>query len=62
MADDHPHDFTNGDRVVAISRPGFPTGTIVKRMEGGFVLVHWDGDVLETAHFAELAKVQAPLP
>jgi hypothetical protein len=57
MSDDHFHDFQEGDRVAAHSRPNFPRGTVVKRMDLGFVLVRWDGDVLETAHFAELTRV-----
>jgi hypothetical protein len=57
MSNDYSPELKEGDRVAAVSRPGFPTGTIVKRMENGFILVRWDGDVLETAHFAELVKV-----
>jgi hypothetical protein len=49
--------LTPGDRVRASHRPGFPDGTVVKILEGGFVLVRWDGDVLETAHPRELTKL-----
>jgi len=28
-------------------------------MDQGFLLVRWDGDVLETAHYSELEKVSA---
>jgi len=52
------HEFGEGDRVAAPSRPGFPKGTILKLMDLGFVLVRWDGDVLETAHHLELAKAE----
>ena len=54
------HAFTEGDRVRALRRTRFPTGTIVKLMELGYLLVRWDGDVLETAHHSELMKVDAP--
>jgi hypothetical protein len=50
------HDFIAGDRVAAVTRPGFPLGTVLKLMELGYVLVRWDGDVLETAHYRQLAK------
>lgn len=52
----HSHPFTEGDRVVAPSRPGFPHGTILKLMELGFLLVRWDGNVLETSYYRDLAK------
>jgi hypothetical protein len=29
-------------------------------MAGGYLLVRWEGDVLETAHFAGLAKLEPP--
>jgi hypothetical protein len=51
------HGFRAGDRVRATNRPGFPAGTVVKLMDGGYLLVRWDGDVLETAHCSELAKI-----
>lgn len=50
------HGFAEGDRVRAPSRTQFPQGTIVKLMDSGFLLVRWDGDVLETAHHSELEK------
>jgi hypothetical protein len=50
------HVFIEGDRVRAQRRRDFPLGTVVKLMALGFVLVHWDGDVLETAHHSDLAK------
>lgn len=53
------HGLRVGDRVRARNRPGFPAGTIVKLMDGGYLLVRWDGDVLETAHHCELAKVES---
>lgn len=49
--------LAEGDRVYAPHRVGFPDGTIMKLLDGGFVLVRWDGDVLETAHSSELAKI-----
>jgi hypothetical protein len=54
-----PQAFAEGDRVRAPRRTHFPDGTILKRMELGYLLVKWDGDVLETAHHTELIKVIA---
>lgn len=47
-----------GDRVVAASRHGFPSGTVVQYLDQEFVLVRWDGDLLETAHRSQLDLVQ----
>jgi len=52
----HLHSFQEGDRVRAIFRPGFPPGTVVRIMDGGYLLVKWDGDVLETAYHGQLMK------
>jgi hypothetical protein len=52
------HGFAEGDRVRARRRPQIPQGTGVKVMAEGFLLVRWDGDVLETAHYSELEKVR----
>jgi hypothetical protein len=49
--------FRVGERVRALSRPGFPDGTVVKLLDADYVLVRWDGDVLETAHYSQLSKV-----
>ncbi len=46
-------------KATACARPGveqFPRGTVVKLLDKGFLLVRWDGDVLETAHYSELEK------
>jgi hypothetical protein len=51
-----PHAFEEGDRVRAIFRPGFPLGTVVRIMDAGYLLVKWDGDVLETAYHRQLMK------
>ncbi len=48
--------FAEGDRVAASSRPGFPVGTVMKLMDRGFVLVRWDGNMLETAYHLDLAR------
>lgn len=56
------HAFAEGDRVSAISRPGFPSGTVLKLMDLGFLLVRWDSDVLETAHHRELIKTESAGP
>jgi hypothetical protein len=50
------HGFAEGDRVRAPRRPHFPQGTVVRLMDNGYLLVRWDGDVLETAHHSELEK------
>ena len=51
------HAFHEGDRVRALSRPDFPTGTVAKILDAGYILVRWDGDVLETAHHTRLIRV-----
>lgn len=53
-----PHAFAEGDRVRAPRRPQFPPGTVLKLMDAGYLLVRWDGDVLETAHHSELSKAE----
>jgi hypothetical protein len=55
MSNEHQA-FAEGDRVRAIHRDPFPSGTVIKVLELGYVLVRWDGDVLETAHHRELTK------
>lgn len=50
------HGFAEGDRVRARRRMQFPQGTVVRLMDQGYLLVRWDGDVLETAHHSELEK------
>lgn len=56
VKDAYAHSFLEGDRVAAPSRPAFPLGTVIRVMDLGFLLVRWDGDVLETAHHLELTK------
>ena len=51
--------FNAGDRVCADARPGFPQGTVVQVLDNDYVLVRWDGDVLETADRRQLRKVLA---
>ena len=53
------HALLEGDRVSALRRAHFPNGTVMKVMELGYVLVRWDGDVLETAHHSDLTKVDS---
>jgi hypothetical protein len=50
----HPHSFAIGNSVRALRRPEFPEGTVVQLLDGGFVLVRWHGDLLETAHCGDL--------
>jgi hypothetical protein len=52
----HPHDFLLGDKVRALRRPGFPDGTVVQLLDGGFVLVRWQGDLLETAQHTDIER------
>jgi hypothetical protein len=57
----HPgHGFVEGNRVRAVRRPQFPDGTIMKLLNDGYLLVLWDGDVIETAHYSELVKAATP--
>lgn len=51
-----PHDFAEGDRVLARNRPQFPDGTVLRVMDLGYLLVRWDSNLLETAHYTELAR------
>lgn len=39
---------------MAPARPGFPAGTVMKRMTHGYLLIRWDANVLETTHRNEL--------
>jgi hypothetical protein len=52
-----PHGFAIGDKVRALRRLDFPDGTVVQLLEGGFVLVRWHGDLLETAHHTDIQRV-----
>jgi hypothetical protein len=56
MSKEH-HAFSEGDRVRAANRDDFPLGTVVKLLDLGFILIRWDGNVLETAHHRELVKL-----
>ena len=56
MSNEHQA-FSEGDRVRAVNRDDFPLGTVIKLLDLGFVLIRWDGDVLETAHHRELVKL-----
>jgi hypothetical protein len=51
-----PHTFVVGDSVRASRRPEFPTGIVVQILDGGFVLVRWQGDLLETAHQGDIER------
>ncbi len=52
--------FTPGDRVCADARPGFPEGTVESILDDIYLLVRWDGDVLETADRRKLRKLPRP--
>lgn len=51
--------FQPGDRVRADARTGFPDGTVERVLDATYVLVRWDGDVLETADCRKLRKLSA---
>ena len=51
------HTFAVGDRVRALRRTEFPQGIVVQVLDGGFVLVHWQGYLLETAHHSDIERV-----
>ena len=51
------HTFKIGDRVRALRRPAFPEGTVVELLAGGFLLVRWGGQLLETAHHSDVASL-----
>jgi hypothetical protein len=52
--DSQQHDFKIGDLVRAARRAEFPQGTVVQLLEDGYVLVQWNGQLLETAHHSDL--------
>jgi hypothetical protein len=56
MSNEH-HAFSEGDRVRAVNRDDFPLGTVVKLLDLGFILIRWDGNVLETAHHRDLVRL-----
>ena len=57
MSEQGDHDFVEGDRVRARTRADFPLGIVLKIMARGYILVRWDGDILETAHHSELERI-----
>jgi len=50
----HRHSFKVGDSVRATRRADFPQGVIVQLLADGFLLVRWNGQLLETAHHSDL--------
>jgi hypothetical protein len=54
--DSHLHDLKVGDQVRAIRRADFPRGTVVQLLDGGFLLVRWNGQLLETAHHSDVER------
>jgi hypothetical protein len=58
--ENYPHSFSIGDRVRALRRTGFPEGTILQLLDSGFVLVRWQGDLLETAHYSDVEHATPP--
>jgi hypothetical protein len=49
--------FKVGDRVRALRRDGFPDGTVVQLLDNGFLLVRWNGHLLETAHGDDVQRI-----
>ncbi|MBB6091828.1 hypothetical protein HNQ60_000674 [Povalibacter uvarum] len=54
-----PRAIAEGHRVASTTRPEFPKGTVLRILDQGYVLVRWDGDVLETAHHRDLMRIDA---
>jgi len=55
---DHLHSFKIGDTVRARRRVDFPFGVVEQLLEEGFLLVRWEGQLLETAHHSDLELAQ----
>jgi hypothetical protein len=55
--DSQQHDFKVGDPVRALRRADFPNGTVEQLLDGGFLLVRWNGHLLETAHHSDLELI-----
>lgn len=49
--------FDKGQRVASATRAEFPLGTVLRPLGGGYVLVQWDGNILETAHHRDLRRI-----
>jgi hypothetical protein len=54
--DSQQHDFKVGDPVRALRRADFPAGTVVQLLDGGFLLIRWNGQLLETAHHSDVER------
>jgi hypothetical protein len=54
--DSRTHLFRSGDRALAKHRPEFPHGTVVQLLDKGFLVVHWDGELLETVHHTNIER------
>jgi len=52
--DEQVHSFKVGDPVRAARRADFPHGVVVQLLADGFLLVRWNGQLLETAHHSDL--------
>lgn len=50
--------LSEGQRVASATRTDFPLGTVLRILGDGYVLVRWDGNVLETAHHQDLIRVE----
>ncbi|HYM35528.1 MAG TPA: hypothetical protein VET48_09040 [Steroidobacteraceae bacterium] len=55
--DRHEHSFKVGDRVCAKNRTQFPDGIIVRLLDKGFLLVRWNGNLLETVYHTEIELI-----
>ncbi len=56
--DSQEHDFKVGDSVRALRRSDFPSGTVVQLLDSGFLLIKWDGELLETAHHSDVTRLR----
>ncbi|MBC7983716.1 MAG: hypothetical protein H7Y02_07680 [Candidatus Obscuribacterales bacterium] len=57
--DSQQHGFKVGDQVRATRRRDFPHGKVMQLLDDGFVLVRWNGQLLETAHHSDLEALPA---
>jgi hypothetical protein len=53
------HNFAVGDRVRARRRPDFPDGTILQVLSDSYLLVQWNGTLLETVHHDDIVHIES---
>ena len=52
------HPFKVGDRVCAKRRVEFPDGVIVQVLDKDYLLVRWNGNLLETVHRTDIERIE----